>query len=252
MSASNPSHPPLPPAEENPKTGSRRTLWVAILVVVLLAAAGVIFWAVALNGKDSAPVPEQSGGVASTAPSTEPTPEQSTPTTDPTPTPVPSPTESTPDAAQAECVSGQVLPEGVNPIACGPIPATATEVPANFIWIDNKPVQAIVTPSGNIVCDHVSGRPLLCGIISLRDISGADMPKWVATADGSGELGFASEVAANADTEKIAAEAMQVPYGTVASMGDYACLSEESGLSCWNGKTGSGWKLDKTGISASW
>lgn len=117
---------------------------------------------------------------------------------------------------------------------------------------DGSKTAVIKTPSGNIGCDFaVGGTYAGCGVTSLINsgptVGGSPHRAWWVDLSGS-----AARVMPKGDApyyEYNQPPAQVVGYGSAVYQGDYACRSEETGLTCWNTHTGVGATMKRTGIT---
>lgn len=117
------------------------------------------------------------------------------------------------------------------------------------------------TPSGNISCG-IDANSLRCGIASYNEdapygeariggpidtisirggeatmYAGSDVPPWAQGAFGSGDT----------------LQPQVLGYGEALSYGDFVCLSEQDGLTCWDTASGAGAAADRrTGDRLRW
>lgn len=154
------------------------------------------------------------------------------------------PGEAIPEAGGAESTAGGRAPvPGAYAGVGAPLPPDVIELPTSGGY------GLLRTPSGNIGCEltaEFSG----CGVESYitDETYGVDPggdPRWFfyLSADGPGSLGSKGD--APAYHEANGHTVTTVPYGKVATWGDWACASESAGLTCWNIKTGHGAFLNK-------
>lgn len=162
-----------------------------------------------------------------------------------------------------ECPVGIVLPDGVDPRACGPVPAEAQQFAQEVS--DAQPVfyGPFTSPSRNIACDvgYGAGGYVSCTIEEYSFTAPPSSPECVAAevAWAGQDIAVDTDVtvgtcrgdvtmAENAmwEEEHGGGEPVRVlQYGDLISQGDIACLSAEDGMTCWNGITGHGFRLSK-------
>lgn len=108
-------------------------------------------------------------------------------------------------------------------------------------------VAVIKTPSGNIGCDFATDGPDHgCGVVSRYQDSDESNPRWWIDLSGGG-----ADLRARGDVAYFQMQdppAQEVAYGSLVMSGDIACLSEESGLTCWNTRTGAGAKMSRASV----
>lgn len=112
---------------------------------------------------------------------------------------------------------------------------------------------SITTPSGNIACSiSASGDSAYCGVMSWAADKKYPVPGLIAgqTAYGtdmylSGDHAFQPFMRSDAPDYRFAS--ITAEYGNTYTYGDFACDSEETGLTCWNTKTGQGALLNRDG-----
>lgn len=102
------------------------------------------------------------------------------------------------------------------------------------------------SPTGNIGCD-VSADFAVCEI-GERNFELTPKPAdcrfdWGAAVDFIDPSAPPTFGACESDTQLGAPD--ELSYGTTAVLGDYACLSQEVGMTCWNQTTGHGFSLSR-------
>ncbi|OKL46702.1 hypothetical protein [Boudabousia marimammalium] len=220
-----------------------------VTLLPILALAGMGLTACTADGP-AAPTPETTAEKVMTV---EAVPTVSTPEVT---------VEATPEAAskkqavkQLKTPQGFDLPAGAYPQAGGPIPKDATEITSVHTG-DGAQVATWKTPSGNIGCDlgQFDGEAVAgCGILQVKTapkVQGPDGPdspaNWVEFSDPAGAyFEVLSDVAFFMVPEP---EAQVVPYGQSVFFMDYACVSEKSGVTCWNVKSGHGTFMSREGL----
>ncbi len=146
--------------------------------------------------------------------------------------------------------------DGAFPGAGGPIPDGATPVSSirKAEQSYEMDVAIIVTPSGNIGCDVILDAASGCGVYSYFETQpyGRDElgPKWWIDLSATGQPQIHSRGDAPFYLWEGGVEAQVVPYGQAVHHGDFVCGSLESGLTCWNTKTGHGAFMNKDGYQA--
>lgn len=140
-------------------------------------------------------------------------------------------------------------PKGAYPGAGGPIPAGAIDLPT-FRDVSVE-VAAVKTPTGNIGCDF-SGDYSSCGAISYRTENkyGSDPhlgPRWeLGLSEGVPTIGARTD----APYWAFSGQGYVLAYGKVGRYKHFVCASEETGLTCWNTKTGHGVWMRRAGFKA--
>ena len=144
-------------------------------------------------------------------------------------------------------------PKGAHPGARGKRPAGATQITSVRPATEHGPKTAVVkTPSGNIGCD-LGATYAGCGVLSYIsdgkhegpsgdslwwfDLAGKGIPKAMPMGD-----------APYFEYSDVPAQVLN--YGDVVYHDDFVCASAETGLTCWNSKTGHGVFMNKAGFEA--
>lgn len=181
------------------------------------------------------------------------------------PTPTTEPTEDVSPTAAATCPDGIVLPEGVDPRACGPIPAEATEVTGGT---HDEYLGSIGSGSKNVGCDFRTFDDELTVDCIPMEYSFQESPEPTPPCEIEGS--WRGEVAVLTTTVTLgycatdanaAFYALQdlttgednsggltvevLPYGQMRYSGDLVCLSAKEGMTCWNAETGHGFRLSR-------
>ena len=146
-----------------------------------------------------------------------------------------------------------VGPKGAHPGAGGKRPNRATRITSVRPATEFGPKTAVVkTPSGNIGCD-LGAAYAGCGVLSYISDGKHEGPSgdslWWFDLAGTG----IPEAAPMGDApffEYSDVPAQVLNYGDVVYYDDYVCGSAESGLTCWNVKTGRGVFMNKAGFKA--
>ena len=156
-------------------------------------------------------------------------------------------------AASYTCKGGVVLPSGVDPRACGPVPAGAS-VPqiANGSGV-------FFEPSGNIGCTMYSNGSLRCDVLNHTWQLPSGLPcdateppacedpspnGWSPTIQDGQVINYIYTDSPDFINPPVAGNpSFQVGVGQVVAYGGNACLVEQSGVTCWTGNTGHGFKV---------
>lgn len=205
----------------------------------------------------------------------DPTASGSSPSVPATPTdPAPSASPATPTADEsaetssirATCPVG--LPTGVDPRACGPVPAEAVEFAPDARYDGEwEFFGSFVLPSTNIGCDLLSngGADSVGVTCTIEDydftpapVSQQCLEAEIAWAGFDTLLGTDAEVGncrgdvlnvshalRNEGIDESGAQTRVLEHGSLVSQSDIACLSDPDGVTCWNGGTGHGFRLTR-------
>ena len=134
------------------------------------------------------------------------------------------PTNGDPPAPVATCAGNADLPTGINERVCGSALTGAQELP-----LDQYNGALVVSPSENIVCSFLMLEgpedPYLDCIMMEPFAS-----------FGVGTEGPGEDISHRSDGP-VSATPVTLGYGEVATVGQFACLSDEIGMSCWNTET---------------
>lgn len=144
----------------------------------------------------------------------------------------------------------------IHEAAGGPIPPEAREVATIRHNIGDAAGEHAVftTPSGNIDCTivHAPGvHSLVCGVESYRENRGMGSdsmgrPRWlVDVLHREVFMSDAQYVHGHEPGEGVEPEV--VPYGTIVRHGPFACAVEETGVTCWDSRTGRGAWMERQG-----
>lgn len=144
---------------------------------------------------------------------------------------------------------------GAYPGAGGPIPQHATKIKTVHSAGYDLKTAIIKTPSGNIGCEIGEGYSG-CGVDSWNEDNLYPDPMW-------GSLWWVDFDRGEGPMKPIVSHRGDAPlymwgdpnpqvvnYGDVVYYGDFVCASEQTGLTCWNHKTGHGALLNKAGLKA--
>ncbi|MFT4295872.1 MAG: hypothetical protein QM582_10720 [Micropruina sp.] len=160
-----------------------------------------------------------------------------------------------PPPPAAGCLNGIVLPDGIDPRACRAVPSGTASARASD-W--SSATAYLHLPSGNIGCDLTKGKrgsvdcyvyehtwklpaPLTRGCDPDLECGSG-----VAIVDGTVTGSSRGDVPGWSDALHRGMKQYLLPYGKLAAFGPNACLSQASGLTCWNGVTGHGFLLSRT------
>lgn len=210
----------------------RATIAAVALVLLVCSACAPPGTVTVEPSPTSGPSPTESGSAtAGPSPSTT---EAVTPTTEAPPT-----TSAPPPEPPSACLPGITLPEGADPRACGAAPADAT--PLNLRGFG---YYAFVMPSG------IAGREIVDGILSCRYLEST----WTSRDPNSGAPCVGYAISDGATTPHcpsdvalwMASEADTPGYGQAVTASSFACLIEESGVTCWSTVSGHGMKLSRS------
>ncbi|MDR7294364.1 variant leucine-rich repeat-containing protein [Pseudoglutamicibacter albus] len=240
--------------EEDREPRRRSGAVLPIVIVAVLAIVAVVFAATTLFGgnKDKDPAPNTVAEATDASPSEEPSDE-------------PAKDE---DEEEPEEKDQTPLPPQVYAGARGPAPDDAQQ-PQATVEKDGMTIASVMTPTGNIGCDirlrensdddsGDAGDSIACSVKSWKDrapVAANPKPKQgttpyvflganksLASYGGSHEGKFCFEKNGCEDGFK----GQKLGYGESVVHGDFVCVSEEHGLTCWNSKTGRGVFLSRS------
>lgn len=197
-------------------------------------------------------------GCGSPVPSGSPTPTPSETTVEPPPQVTLEPPEPSSTPAEPSCLNGITLPEGVDARACRPVPpGTATAQVSDW----SNSTAYLHLPSGNIGCDLTKGKhgSADCYVVEhswklpSALTRGCDPElecgSGVAIVNGRVTGTSRGDIPGWADARSRGLKQYVLPYRSLAAFGSHACLSEQSGLTCWSGVTGHGFLLSRSRIA---
>ena len=171
------------------------------------------------------------------------------PSPDDTPTLPPEPTK----PPQPACPKGISVPSGVDRMVCGGAPANASHAPGNAGGL-----YSFTTPSRNIGCDWTSGLGSADGIecvILQATFNKPPKPKscnlsWEPLQVGLGTKAYKGICRGDLMNAlyllQSGGKLASLGYGKALASANWACFSDESGLTCWNTKNHHGFKLART------
>lgn len=236
--------------------------------LVSVTAVLAVACALVLTGCDGGWVPTLPGvptggapSISTTAPTTAPTTATSTAPTGgassttstavppPASSPLPSPSQT--GAGRSGCLPGITLPAGVDARACGPVPSSGTKTPPASI----QGAHSFLSPSQNIGCDmypngdirlevmeHSWTRPSSMKCTSVEPgACGNRRAGGLVISGGAVKMHVFTDTPAWANVRPYVSK-----YGDLFAYGGNACLVEQTGVTCWNGKTGHGFKTSKS------
>lgn len=155
----------------------------------------------------------------------------------------------------AACLNGIRLPKGVDARACRPVPAGTASARLSG-W--SSSTAYLHLPSGNIGCDLVKGK---VGSVDCYAYAHAwKLPSALARGcnpnlecgsglvivDGKVKASSRGDVPGWSDARSQGKKQYVLPYGRMAAFGTNACLSQSSGLTCWSGRTGHGFRISRS------
>ena len=141
----------------------------------------------------------------------------------------PSPAGGTTETAAASCAGG-TTPSGVDPRVCSRQPSGATPFPINA----STGFAEFVSPSSNIMCELASDY-VECVMIA---------PATRVTLEATGPA------RRSAGTHPVTTfDRSTLRYGDIGTRDQFACLSEEVGVSCWSTKSGHGMFLARERVT---